>query len=118
MLIKLFLNIGERRKAPSEDAVEGSDGGAVISHWNALVGGGATAVSHFLFRQHTAAAMDDELVICHTVGECGAGGELEYGFGTGAFAYPLWELYRSDISALAVVGASLGYEYPVPVFYL
>ena len=93
--------------------MEGGDGGAVVCHGNALVGADAAAVSHFLFRQHTAAAMDNEPVVRNAVGEGGSGGEFKCGLCPCKLAYPLRQLHASYIPALAVVCAALGYEDPV-----
>ena len=46
-----------------EDAVDVGDGHAVVDHGDACLFGGLHAVSHFLFIEHTASAMEDELVV-------------------------------------------------------
>ena len=64
--------------------------------------------SHFTLIQHTAAAVNDELISGDVFREFSAGGEVEVWLLSGIFPDPVWEFSGTDIAALAVMGATLG----------
>ena len=60
------------RKKPQtalQDTVQMSDERAVVRHGHALILGAFHAVEHLALIEHTAAAMDDELILLQILGE-------------------------------------------------
>ena len=91
------------------------DGNAVVGKWHARVGGGFPAVVHLPAVEHAAPAVDDQLVGGQILGEVPAGGVLQPQVFAGVLPQPPGDFHRADVLALAVVGAALGDEHPVPV---
>ena len=79
------------------------DGHAVVDHGCIAGHGGTDAVLHFLFIEHTPAAVHHQGVPAHILGEIPAGGEIKGNGGVGELADPFGQLLRADIAALAVV---------------
>ena len=65
-------------------------------------------VFHFLFMEHTAAAMHNKRIIFQIFGKFTAGGKGISRLYTRKFRNPMREFDGSNVTALAVMGAALG----------
>lgn len=79
----------------------------IIGHRNVLIPGAAVTAPHLPLIEHTAAAVDNQLILSEIFRKFLARSKLEYRFFSGIPADPGRQLDRSDISALAVMGAAL-----------
>ena len=59
----------EKSQAALQDTVQMSDERAVVRHGHALIFSAFHAVEHLALIEHTAAAMDDELILLQILGE-------------------------------------------------
>lgn len=59
----------EKSQTALQDTVQVSDERAVVRHGHALIFSAFHAVEHLALIEHTAAAMDDELILLQILGE-------------------------------------------------
>ena len=112
------MNLRENAEAAFQGSGDQGDYGAVVGEGDGLVGGGAHAVLDFAVVQHAAAAVDHHGIRGKVLWEFGAGAELEIQGLAGVLLEPVWQLYGSNVAALAVVGAALGDQNGVAVLQL
>lgn len=110
------LQMREHFHASLQDPMHVGDGDTVVSDWYLLIFGTFHPVPDLPFIQHAASAVDDQRiggeVFRETLPGTGGNGEIL----SGMFFQPVWNLHRSDIIALTVVGTSLSNEDGIAVF--
>ena len=92
------------------------DGDAVVRDGDGLLGGAAQARLHFALVQHARAAVNDERVRGEVIRELTARGEGKIDVPAGVAFHPARQLFRADVTALAVMCAALGDENRIAVF--
>ena len=108
----------KRLQASAQNPVHLGDGHAVVDHGDAGGLGDGDPVLHGGLVEHTAAAVDHQVEAGKVLGELSAGAKGEVKNLSGVIPNPAGDLHRADVVALAVVGAALGDQDPVPVLQL
>ena len=118
LFIKQSQNFREGFQTAAQDSVHLCNGDAVVDDGKTGFLRMSDAPVHFLFVEHTAAAVHAEFIPGQIFGKLAAGCEGVFWFRTGEFLNPRGHFHRADVTALTVVGASLGDEDSVPVLQL
>ena len=109
------MNFRERLQTPFKDSCYLSDEDSVICYGDMLVLTAGDPVFHFPFIQHTAAAVNDQLISADVIWKFCPGGKDKLRLLSSVSAYPVGNFEGSDIVALAMVGTAFGDQDPVSV---